>query len=204
MTTLTHQTETVTMNSEREWEQCFAELAPRLVLYARQLTPCMADAEDVVQNAFVRWWRRFPNGDRAHVPLLFAAVRTIALDLRRGTMRRNRREGESYLAEEAREPGYFDSTAEQKDLARLVAASMEGLPEEQREVVTMHLWGGLTFAEIAEAMGASINTVAARYRYALKALQRKLEPMREALMEPQTTPTLAATARPDRLYQSQT
>lgn len=203
MTTLTDHTETVMKNSEREWEQCFAELAPRLVLYARQLTPSMADAEDVVQNAFVRWWRRFPNGDRDHVPLLFAAVRTIALDLRRGTMRRNRREGESYLADEAREPGYFDSTAEQKDLARLVAASMEGLPEEQREVVTMHLWGGLTFAEIAEAMGASINTVAARYRYALKALQRKLEPMKEVLMEPSVTPTLAATARTDTYYQSQ-
>jgi RNA polymerase sigma-70 factor (ECF subfamily) len=203
MTTLSNRTETVTMNSEREWEQCYAELAPRLVLYARQLTPNMADAEDVVQNAFVRWWRRCPTGDREHVPLLFAAVRTIALDLRRGTMRRNRREGESYLAEEAREPGYFDSTAEQKDLARLVAASMEGLPEEQREVVTMHLWGGLTFAEIAEAMGASINTVAARYRYALKALQRKLEPMKEALMEPLMKPTLASMARPERLYQSQ-
>jgi RNA polymerase sigma-70 factor, ECF subfamily len=199
MTAFSNRTETETMNSEREWEKCFAELSPRLVLYARQLTSCMADAEDVVQNAFVRWWRRFPEGNREHVPLLFAAVRTIALDLRRGTMRRNRREGESYLAEEAREPGYFDTTAEQKDLARLVARSLEGLPEEQREVVTMHLWGGLTFAEIAEAMGASINTVAARYRYALKALQRKLEPMREALMEPLTTPTLAATARPDRV-----
>ena len=43
-----------------------------------------------MQNAFVRWWRRFPNGDRDHVPRLFAAVRTIALDLRRGTVRRDR------------------------------------------------------------------------------------------------------------------
>jgi RNA polymerase sigma-70 factor (ECF subfamily) len=84
-----------------------------------------------------------------------------------------------------------------------VASSLEGLPEEQREVVTMHLWGGLTFAEIAEALGASINTVAARYRYALKALQRKLEPMKEVLMEPAVTPTLAATARTDTYYQSQ-
>ena len=196
------QTETAQMTSDREWEQCFAELAPRLVLYARQLTPNLADAEDVVQNAFVRWWRRFPKGDREHVPLLFAAVRTIALDLRRGSMRRSRRENESYLAEEAREPGYFDATAEQNDLSRLVSKSLESLPEEQREVVTLHLWGGLTFAEIAETVGASINTIAARYRYALKALQRRLEPMREELMEPATRPTLEATARPDRSFPS--
>jgi RNA polymerase sigma-70 factor (ECF subfamily) len=186
------------MNSNREWDQCFAELAPRLVLYARQLTPTAADAEDVVQNAFVRWWRRFPDGDRAHVPLLFAAVRTIALDLRRCNVRRSRRESVSYLAEEAREPGYFDQTAEQKDLAGLVERALEGLPEEQREVVTLHVWGGLTFAQIAEAIGVSINTIAARYRYALKALQRKLEPLREELMEPASRPSLAATAQPDR------
>ncbi len=198
MPTLKDQRSDVAMSKEHAWEQCFAELAPRLVLYARQLTPSAADAEDVVQTAFVRWWRRFPNGDREHVPLLFAAVRTIALDLRRGSMRRSRRENESYLAEEARQPGYFDTQAEQKDLARLVESALDKLPEEQREVVTLHLWGGLTFAQIAETIGASINTVAARYRYALKALQRRLEPLREELMEPASRPTLAAMARPDR------
>ena len=190
------------MNSKSDWEQCYAELAPRLVLYARQLTPSLADAEDVVQMAFVRWWRRFPDGDRNHVPLLFAAVRTIALDLRRGTLRRTRREGESYLAEEAREPGYFEATAEDKDVARVVTQSLATLPEEQREVVTMHVWGGLTFAQIAEATDTSINTVAARYRYALKALQRRLEPMRQELMEPVSRPTLAVMAKPDRFHNS--
>jgi RNA polymerase sigma-70 factor (ECF subfamily) len=190
------------MNAASDWEQCYAELAPRLVLYARQLTPSLADAEDVVQMAFVRWWRRFPDGDRNHVPLLFAAVRTIALDMRRGTVRRTRREGESYLAEEAREPGYFEATAEDKDVARVVTQSLATLSEEQREVVTMHVWGGLTFAQIAEATDTSINTVAARYRYALKALQRRLEPMRQELMEPVSRPTLAALAKPDRFPNS--
>jgi RNA polymerase sigma-70 factor, ECF subfamily len=153
MMTLNTQTETTMVNSDSNWEKCFAELAPRLVLYARQLTQTAADAEDVVQMAFVRWWRRFPNGDRDHVPLLYAAVRTIALDLRRSSVRRSKRENVSYLAEEAREPGYFELAAEQQDLARIVEKSMEGLPEEQREVVTLHVWGGLTFAQIAEATG---------------------------------------------------
>jgi RNA polymerase sigma-70 factor, ECF subfamily len=201
MMTLNTQTETTMVNSDSNWEKCFAELAPRLVLYARQLTQTAADAEDVVQMAFVRWWRRFPNGDRDHVPLLYAAVRTIALDLRRSSVRRSKRENVSYLAEEAREPGYFELAAEQQDLARIVEKSMEGLPEEQREVVTLHVWGGLTFAQIAEATGASINTIAARYRYALKALLRKLEPMRQELLEPASRMTLASTAKPDLYYE---
>jgi len=41
----------------------------------------------------------------------------------------------------------------------------------QREVVHLHVFDGLTFREIAEASGASINTVAARYRYALAKLR---------------------------------
>lgn len=201
--TLRNQSEATMVNTESNWEKCFAELAPRLVLYARQLTPTATDAEDVVQMAFVRWWRRFPNGDRDHVPLLYAAVRTIALDLRRSSMRRSKRENVSFLAEEAREPGYFELAAEQKDLARIVEKSMEGLPEEQREVVTLHVWGGLTFAQIAEATGASINTIAARYRYALKALLRKLDPMRQELMEPASRMTLASTAKTNSFYENE-
>ncbi|MCB1228403.1 MAG: RNA polymerase sigma factor [Verrucomicrobiales bacterium] len=182
--------------NEQSWEKCFDELAPRLVLYARQLTPSMADAEDVVQMAFVRWWRRFPQADADHIPLLYAAVRTIALDQRRGERRRTAREQRSPVVEAHRRPGYFDATAEQQDVARVVEASLEGLPTEQREVVTLHVWSGLTFAQIAEALGASINTVAARYRYALKALERKLSPLREELMEPAIEPELPAFATP--------
>ena len=80
------------MSAAFNWKQCFDQIAPNLVLYARQLTPSAADAEDVVQMAFVRWWRRFPDGDTENVPLLYAAVRTIALDLRRSDTRRAKRE----------------------------------------------------------------------------------------------------------------
>ena len=46
---------------------------------------------------------------------------------------------------------------------------------QQREVVHLHLFEGLTFREIAEASGASLNTVAARYRYALAKLRVLLD-----------------------------
>ena len=49
------------------------------------------------------------------------------------------------------------------------------LTPEQREVVHLHVFDGLTFREIAEASGASINTVAARYRYALAKLRVLLD-----------------------------
>jgi len=52
------------------------------------------------------------------------------------------------------------------------------LTPEQREVVHLHVFDGLTFREIAEASGASINTVAARYRYVVAKLRVLLDGVR--------------------------
>ena len=173
-----------------DWKSCFRELAPRLVLYARQFVESVADAEDVVQMAFVRWWQRYPTGDRTQVPLLYAAVRSISLDMRRKDMRRILREAKSEVFIESENAPFFDASVEQRERAEIVGEAMRGLPEEQREVVTLHLWGGLTFAQIAQMTGVSINTVAGRYRYALAALQRKLEPRREDLGEAVAAPAI--------------
>ncbi|MBL9114141.1 MAG: sigma-70 family RNA polymerase sigma factor [Verrucomicrobiaceae bacterium] len=166
-----------------DWQKCFQELAPRLILYARQLTASQADAEDVVQLAFVRWWQHNPGADRAHVPLLYAAVRTISMDARRSEERRLRREA-TVESDEA----YFEPFVQHRETAELLARALQELPPEQREVVTLRIWGDLSFAEIATATQASINTVAGRYRYALKALQKVLEPMRADLLEAEPLP----------------
>lgn len=179
--------------AEHDWKTCFMELAPRLVLYARQWLPSVADAEDVVQLAFVRWWQHNPGGDRSHVPLLYAAVRTISLDSIRSEGRRQRRELASEVALPSEDAPHFDPPLENRETARLLEQAVARLPDEQREVVTLRVWGGLTFAEIAEATQISINTVAGRWRYALQALQRTLEPLRNDLLE---TNGLASTPLP--------
>lgn len=172
-----------------DWKKCYDQISPNLVLYARQLTPSPADAEDVVQMAFVRWWRRFPDGDTENIPLLYAAVRTIALDLRRSDTRRAKREAGAEIALPQGDAPMFDPAPEKKEAAEIVTQALSKLPEDQREVVTLKLWGGLTFQEIATAMGISINTVAGRYRYALTALQKQLAPLKEDLIgETTTTP----------------
>ena len=51
--------------------------------------------------------------------------------------------------------------------AEEVRALIEKLPEEQREVVKMRYYDGLSFKEIAEHTGVSINTALGRMRYAL-------------------------------------
>ncbi len=55
-----------------------------------------------------------------------------------------------------------------------VRALVEQLPEEQREVVRMRYYGNLSFKEIAEQTGVSINTALGRMRYALINLRRMI------------------------------
>ena len=176
------------MEASFDWKQTFNQVAPQLVLYARQLVASKADAEDVVQMAFVRWWRRFPEGDSAHIPLLYAAVRTIALDQRRSDTRRVNREAKSDIAIPHENAPAFDPQPGQQEIASIVEKALQDLPEQQREVVTLKLWGNLTFNEIAAMTNESINTIAGRYRYALQALHKKLAHLREDLLGEPTPP----------------
>ena len=57
-----------------------------------------------------------------------------------------------------------------------VAAALGEIPEEQREVVVLRIYGQLRFREIAELLSISINTVQSRHRYALDALRARLTP----------------------------
>ncbi len=178
------------MEAAFDWKQTFNQLAPQLVMYARQLVDSKADAEDVVQQAFVRWWRRFPEGDASHIPLLYAAVRTIALDQRRSDHRRVNREAKSDIAVAGENAPAFDPRPEQKETAAIVEKALQALPEDQREVITLKLWGDLTFNEIAAMTGSSINTIAGRYRYALQALHKKLGHLRADLLGESTSPAI--------------
>jgi RNA polymerase sigma-70 factor (ECF subfamily) len=159
---------------DETWRTCFKLLAPRLLLFARQWVHSRADAEDVVQTAFVRFWRKQPEPRTEHYPLLYAAVRSVALDLRRKDERRSRRETSSRTEIDAQP--FFYPTLEADGDAALVSATLQRLPEAQREVLVLRIWGELTFAEIATALGESINTVAARYRYGLEALRKQFKP----------------------------
>src|SRR5438045_8188451 len=75
--------------SHEDWKSCFSEVAPRLLLFARQWVQSAADAEDVVQEASVKFWRR--NHKIENRALLYATARSIALDFIRRNSRRARR-----------------------------------------------------------------------------------------------------------------
>lgn len=161
---------------DENWQTCYRQLAPKLLLFARQWLPSVADAEDVVQAAFVKFWRHRPDAAPEHYPLLYSAVRSTALDFLRGNDRRTRRENDPDTGLLRKDEPYFDRTLEAHENSALVEDALRLLPEAQREVLVLRIWSDLTFAEIAGTLGESINTVASRYRYALEALRKHLKP----------------------------
>ena len=142
------------------------------LLYARQQTRSEEDARDVVQEALTESWRR----SRLDLPdnaLVFATIRRRAIDCGRATASRSRRESE--IAEGT--DTWFQPDFSENDTHRAVAAALKKLPEHLREVVTLKLWGGLTFSEIAGLTGVPVPTATSRYRYALDRLRETLGPL---------------------------
>ena len=157
-------------HSAQDWRAWFAENGARLRLIARQWTRSEADADDVLQEAFVRFWkhqRHLPGNPNA---LVVTSIRRAALDLARRSDRRALRE--KVVGEDMDTVGWFEPEADPR-LAAL-AESLKLLPAEQREVVVLKVWGDLTFDEIGEQLTISPNTAASRWRYAMEALRRNI------------------------------
>ena len=151
-----------------EWRAWLARHAAKLLLYARQQTRTSADAEDVLQDALFESWQN-ADGESPPLALVFATIRRRAIDHARTIDRRTRRE-------QTNEPEpWFEPQVEDRDTHRLLENAVKNLTPIYREVVTLKIWGGLTFREIADTIGVPLNTAASRYRYALEQLRGSLK-----------------------------
>jgi RNA polymerase sigma factor (sigma-70 family) len=140
--------------------------AAALELYARQFSRA---ADDAVQEALVELARQRSMPDDV-LAWLYRVVRNKALTAARAAGRRQRHEGH---AAEQRPAWFIAAGAESLD-AQTATDALAALPEEQREVVVAHLWGGLTFQQIAQVTGASDSTAHRRYLAALTAIRERL------------------------------
>lgn len=138
------------------------------------------DARDLCQETFLKAYRslRSFKGEARFSSWLYQ----IALNACRDRMRRRR--GKTLVSLEgleesgsvplASEPSALD-LVEANDLARAVAAAVAALPDEQREVIILKEYQGLTFLEIAEVLGLPTSTVKTRLYRGLGQLRERLE-----------------------------
>lgn len=141
--------------------------ADALELYAR---PWCDAPEDVVQEAFVALagLKSAPENPGAW---LFRAVRNGAINAGIAGKRRRRREARKA----ADSPAWFESEANDSALdPDAVQAALSALPAGQREIIVAHLWGGLTFDQIAELSGTSASSAHRSYHAGLTSLRARL------------------------------
>lgn len=133
-------------------------------------------AEDVVQDAFLSVWRAAERIDLARGRLqsyVLTVVHRRAIDVLR------RRKG----SQAGELPEDMPLADERADVAASVARALDGeavrgaldvLPEEQKQVVDMAYFQGLTHVEIADGLGLPLGTVKSRLRLAMDKLRVSL------------------------------
>lgn len=136
-------------------------LANRRSLFACALavTRCPDLAEDALHEAFCRLSRNGAHAEnlRAYV---FKAVRNAAFDQLRA-VRRPAEELTDSIFDPAPGPS---QEASRKEFNASAAAALGGLSDDERETIVLHLWGNLSFREIAELRAAPLGSVVSWYR----------------------------------------
>ena len=158
-------------------ERLYDEHAQALFAFLLNFTRHEADTRDLLQELFIKLAKRpeLLDGVRDERAFLLRLAHNLAIDLlrRHGTRKKNYEQ----LAGEA--TALFAPTAAPDEGAFQVtlASALGELPAEQREVVHLKLWEGLTFEQISELLGIPLNTAASRYRYGLDKLRARLRPL---------------------------
>jgi RNA polymerase sigma-70 factor (ECF subfamily) len=131
------------------------------------------DAEDAVQEAFLRVWRfrdALPEGDGVQPWLYRVLVNTCYSQLRREVPRRDRDAGDGPLAGLAAKAPAPDAAAAAASTADVVRAALDELPDNLRVPAVLRYWTGLSEREIATAIRRRPGTVKSRLHEARRRL----------------------------------
>jgi RNA polymerase sigma-70 factor (ECF subfamily) len=158
------------------FEGVFRKYFTRLCAVAYAYVGSPEAAEEIVQELFLKLWRQreslqITDNLQAY---LFRAARNASLN----HLKHRRVELQWRAREQAGDPPAApaaDAALTEGELSRALAAAIDALPERCRLVFTMSRRQGLSYAEIAEALGISIKTVEVQIGRALKTLRERVE-----------------------------
>ncbi|MGE0529207.1 MAG: sigma-70 family RNA polymerase sigma factor [Bdellovibrionales bacterium] len=158
-------------------KQAFEELVQRhdkfLMKAVMRMTRDVSVAEDVVQEAFIKAYRRLHlfEGRSSFRSWLYQ----IALNTARNRFRKRSRESVGTEHLELVVEGTLESDLIAQDVRAILLAEITRLPDRQRMAITLRIFDDLSFKEIAEIMRCPYDTAKANYRHALLKLKCRLE-----------------------------
>lgn len=140
----------------------YDEYGGALLAYSASLLRDPSAAEDVLHQVFLKLLGGRFVISGPPVAYLFRAVRNTAL---------NHIRGQSREVDLDQAPVWLESRDGSREVSLALQSALATLPQEQREIVVLRMWGQLTFEEAANVVGISPNTAASRYRYGLAKLR---------------------------------
>ena len=147
------------------------ETRSALGTFLRRLCPSAHDAEDIVQETYLKVYehRRRYDGRSSVKTWMYA----IALNLLRD---RGRRRGPLPLQDQGVQMP-VDRRLEKAELADRIRALVQSLPDGQREVFTLYRYEGIPYEEIARMLGITVGAVKAQMHHAIAKIRSGLEPL---------------------------
>ena len=152
---------------DADFSNFVAASSRRLLRSAYLITGHLAEAEDLLQTALERAYRRWPSIRDKDVPEAYVRkmIVTAAIDAGR------RRRFSSAPLEEARLPGWPDAQVEGLAARSALLASVRELPAGQRAVLVLRYFDDLTEAETARVLGCTVGTVKSQHARAMARLR---------------------------------
>ena len=178
---------------KKAFELLVSKYQRKLMRLVSRLVRDQAEAEDVVQEAFIKAYRALPQfrGDSAFYTWLYriginTAKNYLVTQGRRAptSTEADEEEAETFDdGEQLRDINTPESMLATKQIAETVNFAMEALPEELRIAITLREIEGLSYDEIAVAMGCPIGTVRSRIFRAREAIAIKLRPLLDTAID---------------------
>jgi RNA polymerase sigma factor (sigma-70 family) len=156
------------------FRELFARYAPLLLRVMQRQLSRPEEARDLVQQTFLQLHRARNDfrQDAKVRPWLF----TIALNLKREHFRQSGRRREGPLELNGRsDPSEGPSGIERLEARRVLLPALQRLQPDQREVIILHWFEGLSFPEVAQVVGATLSAVKVRAHRGYAALRQLLE-----------------------------
>jgi RNA polymerase sigma-70 factor (ECF subfamily) len=165
------------MNEADVTSLLYATHRPALVRYATRIVGSREAAEDIVQDAFIRFSPANTRGNSARQTLayLYRIVRNLCLDLvKRQKIEMRERDNEPPYWSMPRALGTPEETVVMSDEVRLITDVLNSFPLDVRVAVEMHRFGGYTLEEVAAHLGISVATAHRHVRSALVQIALRL------------------------------
>ena len=145
---------------------------PRMLQYACYYLGNKADAEDAVQDAFVRMHQRTTKGELEERNLIGYLYRTLS----NLCVSRLREAGRLRMVSLEGQPEPMEPVTEiQEQEYQRICQLLDKIPSEQAEVIRMRYYGDKSFREIADIFGLPITTVKSRFVYGLEKIRKELK-----------------------------